>query len=141
MEPAISLRLALRFLRISYHIASEESVLNNRKFLLLKYEHLCNESDAVINELANFLQIENSALLKHTTVAGMTTKANSSFNGDTASGDILKSGQHQQKEVFTAKELRLVAASIGDAANKLGYKLPGMPLVTKLFLRLKLLLS
>jgi hypothetical protein len=141
MEPAISLRLAVRFLRISYQIASEESAFNNGKFLLLKYEQLCDNPGVVINELTDFLEIENSDSLTYATVAGIAAKANSSFNGDATSGAILKPGQHRQKKVFTANELRLIAANIGNAANKLGYKQPGMSLVTKLFLRLKILLS
>jgi hypothetical protein len=126
MEPAITLRLALKFLRVSYQIAIEESAFNDGKYLLLKYEQLCDDPGAVINELIDFLKIENSASLTNATVAGIAAKANSSFNGDTASGAILKSGQHKQKEVFTANELRLIAADIGKPANKLGYKLPGM---------------
>ncbi|MGF7080632.1 sulfotransferase [Mucilaginibacter sp. UYCu711] len=141
MEPAISLRLALKFLRGSYQIAIEESAFNNGKFLLLKYEQLCDDPGVIINELTDFLEIENSASLTNATVAGIAATANSSFNGDTVSGAILKPGQHRQKEVFTANELRLITASISNAANKLGYKMPDMSLVTKLFLRLKLLLS
>jgi hypothetical protein len=141
MEPAITLRLALKFLRVSYQIAIEESAFNDGKYLLLKYEQLCDDPGAVINELIDFLKIENSASLTNATVAGIAAKANSSFNGDTASGAILKSGQHRQKEVFTANELRLIAANIGKPANKLGYKLPGMSPVARLFLKLKLLLS
>lgn len=141
MEPAITLRLALKFLRISYQIATKESILNEDKFLLLKYERLCDNPEAVINELTDFLEIENSDALTNATVAGMFAKANSSFNGDTASGTILKPGQHRQKEVFTTNELRLITASVGNLANKLGYNMPGIALITKLFLRLKLLLS
>jgi hypothetical protein len=140
MEPAITLRLALKFLRVSYQIAIEESVLNDGKFLLLKYEQLCDNPGVVINELTDFLEIENSDLLTNATVAGIAAKANSSFNGDNTSGAILRPVQHQQKEVFTANELRLIAANIGNAANKLGYKLPGMPPTERLFLKLKLLL-
>jgi hypothetical protein len=141
MEPAIALRLALKFLRVSYQIAIEESAFNDGKYLLLKYEQLCDNPGAVINELTDFLEIENSDSLTNATVAGIAAKANSSFNGKTASGPILKPGQHRQKEVFTANELRLIIACIGNAANKLRYKLPRMSLVTRLFLRLKLLLS
>jgi hypothetical protein len=141
MEPAITLRLALRFLKTSYQIAAEKSALNDENFLLLKYEQLCNDPDAVISELAGFLQIENSVSLINATVAGMPVKANSSFNSDTNSGRILKADQHQQKEAFTPSEVKLIAANIGDAAGKLGYKLRGVSSIAKQFLRLKLLLS
>jgi hypothetical protein len=141
MEPAITLRLALRFLRISYQIASRQLALNDERFLLVKYEHLCDDPEAVINELVNFLDIEKSGSLTSATVAGIAAKANSSFNGDTASGAILKPNQHQQKQVFTANELRLIAGYIGNDANKLGYKMRAMPLATKLLFKLTLLLS
>jgi hypothetical protein len=141
MEPAITLRLALRFLKVSYQIALDESVLNDEKFLLLKYEQLCDDPDVITNELANFLQIENCASLKNATVAGMPAKANSSFNSDTSSGTILNANQHKQKEVFTANELKLIAADIGKDASRLGYLLQEAQPISRLFLRLKLLLS
>lgn len=141
MEPTIALHLSLRFLKTSYQIASRQSALNDERYLLLKYEQLCDNPEMIINQLADFLQIENADSLTNATVAGKKAAANSSFDGNSHSGDILKPGQHQHREVFTVNELRLIAAGIGNEAKNLGYQLPVMSLIVRLFLKLKLLLN
>ncbi|HEY9533200.1 MAG TPA: sulfotransferase [Mucilaginibacter sp.] len=121
MEPGITLRNALRYLKISYRVATDEVITNDPRFFLLRYEDLCDAPDAMLPQLARFLNIDFVPGLQQATTAGMPASANSSFKKDALSGTILKSGEHLQREVFTSADKKLIAACVGAEAGLLGY--------------------
>jgi hypothetical protein len=137
MEPAISIRIALRDLKISFRVAVEQRHLNDEKFLLIRYEDLCDNPQMLTGKMASFLNIAASDTLNQPTVAGIPSQANSSFNKDAASGQILKPDQHQQPQILSKAEQELIAAYIGDLAQKLDYPLVKVGFLRKWYLRLK----
>ncbi|MDB5136896.1 MAG: sulfotransferase [Mucilaginibacter sp.] len=137
MEPSISMRVALRDLKMSFRAAVEQSDLNGPKFMLLRYEELCEYPQANIDRMVSFLNINPSITLNQSTVAGMPTKANSSFNREAPSGQILKPDQHSRPEVLIKTEQDLIAAYIGQLAAKLNYPLAKVGSLKKLFLQLR----
>lgn len=137
MEPGITLRNALRYLKISYRVATEDAIVHNPRFSLVRYEDLCNDPDEIMTNMANFLEIENTPGLKQATTTGIATHANSSFKKDALSGLILKSGEHAQRDVFTSAEKKLIAASVGREAAALGYSIDRINGLSKIYTQLK----
>ncbi|HTE01293.1 MAG TPA: sulfotransferase [Mucilaginibacter sp.] len=137
MEPSITMRTALLDLKVSFKVAVEQSRLNDPRFLLVRYEELCDDPDVVIERMTNFLEIPVLDILTQSTVAGMPTEANSSFGKEGKAGQILKSSQHQQSELLSNTEQELIAAYIGDLATQLKYPLTKVTTLRKLYLRLK----
>ncbi len=87
--------------------------------------------------IGTFLNISHTHTLKQPTVAGIPSQANSSFNKEAASGQILRADQHQQVNILTKTEQELIAAEIGGLAGKLGYLLPVVGLLRKYYLKLR----
>jgi hypothetical protein len=137
MEPSISMRVALRDLKISFRVAVEQAGLNDPRFKLLRYEELCEYPQANIDQMVSFLNINPSETLNHSTVAGMSTRANSSFNREAPSGQILRPDQHSRPEVLNKAEQELIAACIDYLAAKLNYPLVKVGFLKKLFLQLR----
>jgi hypothetical protein len=137
MEPAIKLRRALRDLKMSFRVAVEQSALHNPGFLLVRYEELCDNPQLITEKMASFLHIHTSDTLSQPTVAGIPSQANSSFNKEPASGQILKPDQHRQSEILSPAEQELIAAHIGKLAEKLNYPLKHVGFLKKVHLRLK----
>jgi hypothetical protein len=104
---------------------------------MLKYEALCNHSEYTITQLTDFLQITNAPQLGKATVGGLPAKANSSFEKDLSTGKILKAAEHKQKELLSETDRKLIAAYLGKEANALGYEIPKIGIIAKLYLRLK----
>ncbi|MFD2871633.1 sulfotransferase family protein [Mucilaginibacter ximonensis] len=140
MEPSITLRNALRFLKISYQVATDKELSDDSRFFLLRYEELCDSPERTIAVLADFLSIANTSHLKQASTAGISVQANSSFKKDASCGDILKSAEHKQHDVLTAKDQKLIAAYLGNKAALLGYQLDKPSGFSKTYTQLKHLL-
>jgi hypothetical protein len=137
MEPAIKLRRALRDLKLSFRVAVEQSALHDPGFLLVRYEELCDNPQLMTEKMASFLHIHTSDALSQPTVAGIPSQANSSFNKEPVSGQILKPDQHRQAEVLSKAEQELIAAHVGKLAEKLNYPLKHVGFLKKVYIRLK----
>jgi len=137
MEPSFNLRRALLDLKTSYRVAIDQGNLNNPKLLLLRYEDLCDTPQNSIGGITSFLQIEDEDVLTHPTVAGIPAEANSAFAKEAASGQILKPQQHPQRNILSTDEQLLIAACVGDLAEKLNYPMEKVGLLCKWYLRLK----
>jgi hypothetical protein len=137
MEPTISLTSALRDLKTSYSIAIQQAKLNDSRYLLVRYEELCLDPGKITTQIAAFLGIENSEILRCATVAGTSAKANSSFNKDPASGQVLKADEHAGQEVIGMAGRRQIAASVGRLAKQLNYPLPQVGAFKSMLLRIK----
>jgi hypothetical protein len=135
MEPSITMRAALLDLKVSFKVAVEQSHLNDARFLLVRYEKLCDDPDKIIEQIAKFLEIPVSDILSQSTVAGMPTEANSSFRKKGNAGQILKS--IRQPELLNMGERQLISAYIGDLAAELNYLQMKVGLFRKLYLRLR----
>jgi len=135
MEPGITLQNALKFLKTSYQVALAQS--NDSRYFLLKYEDLCSNSESATQALTAFLQIENSPELTKATVAGLPAKANSSFEKDPSIGKILNAAEHQQQELLTISDKKVIAAYVGKEAEALGYQLPEADVLTQLYAKLR----
>ncbi len=137
MELYITMRSALKDLKMSFKVAAGQSALNDERFFLVRYEELCDDPQTITERIAAFLNISHTHTLKQPTVAGIPSQANSSFNKEAASGQILRADQHQQVNILTKTEQELIAAEIGGLAGKLGYLLPVVGLLRKYYLKLR----
>ncbi|HEY0245466.1 MAG TPA: sulfotransferase [Mucilaginibacter sp.] len=137
MEPAISLRNALGYLKTSFTIAAKLQRVNEPRFMLLRYEDLCNQPQKAIKQLAAFLNIKALSVLGRPSVAGMPSQANSSFKKETKAGVILKQDQQVQQEVLSIAEQQLIAACMAKLAAKQHYKLASIGLLRGLYLSLR----
>jgi hypothetical protein len=133
MEPGMTMRAALKDLKMSFKVAVEQSTLKDERFLLVRYEELCNDPQAVTERMASFLGIKNSEVLHQPTVAGIPSQANSSFNREAVSGEILKADQHPHVNILSKAERELIAADVGELAQKLGYPLEQVGFMKKLY--------
>ncbi len=136
MEPKLNLRRALLDLKISYGVAAEQSELKDQRFLLLRYEELCNNPGLIIAELSTFLNVETSPVLSQPSVAGKPAQANSSFAHETAAGQILTARQHIQNGALSIREQQLLSACLGKHAAKLNYSMLKTSIIRKLYLKL-----
>lgn len=134
-DPGFNIRNILRDIKMSYSTAKQFE--NIPRFMLLRYEELCNESKKVIEQIASFLEIAISDELYSPTAAGMPSQANSSFNNESQAGKILKADEHRQSQILTENEKELMAAYLGDTARRLNYPVLKVGLFRGLYLRLK----
>lgn len=137
MEPGLNLRKALRDLRRSFKVAIEQLAADDAGFLLVRYEELSETPETVIRQLASFIEIEYSDMLNIPTVAGMPAGANSSFKQDAGPGQVLKQSEHKQSAELSKKELALLSAAVGKLSDKLGYPLPKIDFLRRVYLRLR----
>lgn len=137
MEPTITMREALLDLKISFRVAVEQSALNDKRFLLIRYEELCADSEDMVKSIASFLHIGATESLNQPTVASRPAQANSSFNKDAVPGKIIQASEHKQTTVLSSEEQELIAAYIGDLSGKLNYPLPQVGSFRKLYLKIK----
>lgn len=137
MEPTITLKRALCDLKTSFRIAIEQSALNDKWCLLVRYEDLCNDPEIFAEQVGLFLNIDVWDTLKQPTVAGIPAKANSSFENKAITGEILKPDEHKQVEVLSKAEQRFISANVGKLAAQLGYTLAPVNTFLRMFLGLK----
>lgn len=135
MEPGITMRNALRDLKLSYKAAIKHS--GNPRFMLLRYEELCDAPEIITGRIAAFLGVEPSPLLYQATVAGIPAEANSSYKSDTAAGQIIKPQKHQQAGILSKEENQLLIAYVGSMAGKLNYIAGKIGILQKCYLQLK----
>src|SRR6185437_130463 len=119
MEPTVPVHRALADMKMSFKVANNQSRLNDPRYMLVRYENLCNEPQAILESLALFLNIPITESLTTPTVAGMPVKANSTFANTSPAGQILKSHQHRQLTVLSAAEHMQLAAYLSSLAQKL----------------------
>lgn len=137
MEPTVSVHSALRDLKTSFGVATMQAQLNNPQFLLLRYEDICEDPNAAVKQLTNFLDIEPTATLAQPTVAGIPVKANSSFNKNGKAGEILKNNPADQHDPLTRNEQQVISAYLGKLSAKLNYPLITVGFLKGLYLRIK----
>lgn len=120
MEPGVNLRGALSDMKMSFNVAAQYS--HDPRFMIVRYEELCNQPQIIKGQLASFLNIRASAALDKATVAGTPAQSNSSFNHEADTlGQILRAEQQPQPGVLNSAERKLLAAYIGSAAARLNY--------------------
>lgn len=137
MDPSFNLRHTLRYLKNSFYIAAQQSVLHDPRFLLLRYEDLCNDPQKITADLAVFLDIESSDTLNYPTVAGIPSQANSSFNKNAEAGTILKPQREKQENFLNGHEQNIAATYLGKLAARHKYSLKKIDFLSKLYLRIK----
>lgn len=137
MDPSFSLRTTLRYLRNSFHVAAQQSLMRDPRFLLLRYEDLCDEQQKTTSEVATFLNIESLDIMKQTSVAGIPSWANSSFNKQAQAGMILKAQRHPQNQSLNGLEQKAVAAYLRKLAAKHKYYLERVSFLSKLYVMIK----
>jgi len=135
MEPGITIRNVLRAMKLSFRVAAEHE--NDPRFMVLHYEQLCNEPEAVTHGLANFLSITYLPDLQQATVAGIPADANSSFELQAGSGQIVKAARHSASGVLSVGEQQLVAAYIGSLAGRFNYQMAKPNAIFKYYFMLK----
>lgn len=135
MEPAITIRHALRDMKLSFSFAAEYE--NDTRVMLLRYEELCNEPGAITRGLANFLSITYLPGLQQATVAGIPADANSSFELRGGSGQIVKGERHSSSGVLSIGEQQLAAAYMGNLAGRFNYQMAKSNALLKYYYMLK----
>ncbi len=121
--PSMNIRVCLKNLESSYKIALRQSHLNKSRYLVLRYEDLCEKPQASISQITNFLQIEELPSLFIPTVNGKLAKANSSFNSSLPEGRIIKTPRHSFNEGLSVVEEEYLSAYLSESAPRLGYQL------------------
>lgn len=121
MEASIPVRDALADMKMSFKVAIKQLRLNDPRYMLIRYEDLCNDPQSVLEKLGLFLNIPITGSLNIPTVAGMPVKANSTFANTSPAGQILKPHQHRQLTVLSAAEHMQLAAYLSSLAQKLNY--------------------
>jgi sulfotransferase family protein len=119
-----AIRTALADLGESYRIAEAERVHGDpRKYMLIRFEELLEDSTKTIDRLAAFLDVENLPILHRPTRAGMSAPSNSSF--DVAeTGAINRRRTRMETEALSPEERLRIAVAVGDRAAALGYAVP-----------------
>jgi hypothetical protein len=126
MEPSLIVHRGLLDMKMSFRIAVKQPQLNNASYMLLRYENLCDEPEAILEKLGLFINIPITASLNQPTVAGIPVKANSIFANRSPAGKILKPHQHRQLGVLSPAEHLQLAAYLSPLARKLNY--PAKPI-------------
>ncbi|MEO8885655.1 MAG: sulfotransferase [Mucilaginibacter sp.] len=119
MEPSITLRNALNDIKLSFSVANQQEKNNDQRFLLIRYENICNNTQQVIEQLAAFLNITIVPQLFTPTVAGKLAQVNSSFTTDNPFGRILNLKQHGV--LLTKTDQQYLGVRLGNLAPHLGY--------------------
>lgn len=130
MEPGIPIRNALRDMKLSFGVAADNK--NDPRFMILRYEKLCDEAEFATHGLADFLGIPYLPALLQATVAATPADANSSFELNAGSGQIVKPATHLRPGALSAEQRQLTAAYIGNLAGRFNYQL-AMPTVLKAY--------
>jgi hypothetical protein len=119
-------KLVLRDLKLSYQIASEQSRGRGADHhLVIRYEDLLESTNATVDRLAAFLDIEPLPSLLQPTAAGLSVPSNSSFGADSVPGR-LNSIHHRWTTTLTRSDRERIAAVVGEPALSLGYDLPAV---------------
>ena len=116
----------LRDLELSYQIALEQSCGRGAdNYLVIRYEDLLENTNATVDRLAAFLDIEPLPSLMQPTAAGLAVPSNTSFGTDAVPGR-LNSIHHRWTTTLTRSDRERLAAVVGEPARSLGYDLPAV---------------
>lgn len=136
MEPAITMRNALRDLKLSFNTAI--TYASDPRFMLLHYEALCDEPAGTMKRLTSFLDIPMSSVLNQATVGGIPAQANSSFDSNNAeAGQVLKAQKQVSPKILNAAEQQLIISYVGNQAARLGYKVGKIGFLRRYYLIFK----
>lgn len=141
MEPSISMTRILKDLGRSYEIANKQSVLNDAQYMLLRYEDVCENNKRFIEKITAFLHIKPNPSLTSPTVAGIPAQANSSFIANGTAGEILLLNHYKRSEILSSKEKERLEAYLQVCGRKIGYELPGVNYLKRLYIKLRHSLS
>jgi len=139
MEPAITIHSVLTDLKLSFALARQQLNNNDKRFLLLRYENICNNTEEVIGCITTFLNIKPDPILFKPTVAGQLAQANSSFNDNSPAGKILS--LKQPETALSKTNLKYIACRLGNLPKGLGYATIPVNIFYKYWLRLIYLLK
>jgi len=120
IEPGISFRNALRDMKMSFDVA--DSYQNDNRFMMLRYEELCDQPKSITAQMASFLTISPSGTLEKPTVGNMAAQPNSSYHDNSANeGKIVKLSHAPSPDILSNDELKWLKAYMGRAAGRLNY--------------------
>jgi hypothetical protein len=137
MEPLLDLRSCLRDLHTSYKTAMKQSIKNNGRYLVVRYEELCETPQPIILKITEFLGIGPEACLLRPTVAGRAAHVNSSFSASLPAGEILKPAKHAPAGSLSIREQRLLSAYVSRSASRMAYPLRSIGRIRALLVKLK----
>jgi len=137
MAPKEGLWPPLRNIKRSFRIANEQQKQCNPQFLLLHYEELCAEFPISKKKIMTFLDIQSHSILHIPTVAGVPSRANSSFNKQAKVGTLLPAEEHRPNALFSRSEERLTAAFLGDLATAHHYPLQKINRLLRIYIQTK----
>jgi hypothetical protein len=139
MEPAITMRSALTDLKLSLTVAHQQLKNNDQRFLLVRYEDICNNTVQGIEQIADFLNIAVLPGLFTPTVAGKLAKVNSSFTDGHPSGKILN--LKHPETTLSKIDQNYIAARLGNLPGSLDYAITPVNVFYKYLLKLIYLLK
>jgi hypothetical protein len=125
-QMSLNAKQVLRNLRLSYRVAVEQSSSRGSDhYLLIRYEDLLESTNATVDRLAAFLDIEPLPSLMQPTAAGLAATSNTSFGAEAVSGR-LNSIHHRWRTTLARSDRERLAAVVGESARSLGYDLPAV---------------
>lgn len=137
MEPSLILDACLNDMKVSYQSALALSEKEKHRYLLIRYEELCADEPFTVARIAQFLGIQQLAILFTPTVAGKLAKANSSFNADAPVGQIIKTSLNQGDKQLSNADRKLLSAYLFNTVVQLGYPVQPMGYIQSEWVKLK----
>jgi hypothetical protein len=108
-------------IRRSFEVAERN---RGERYLVLRYEDLVGEPEAVMRRVAAFAGIEWSDTLLTPTVGGVAATSNSAWSARKVTGEIEGRRLDLWREELGEHEVGLIAAATRSAARRHGYELP-----------------
>jgi len=137
MEPLMDLKICLQDMRRSYRIAAEQSRKKESRYMVIRYEELCEAPRSAITRIMKFLDIEPDPCLFKPTVAGRAAHVNSSFSAGLPAGIIIKTRMHSSRGDLSPQDSRLLSAFVSRSASRAGYPLESLGRLQTLLIKLK----
>jgi hypothetical protein len=137
MEPNTPLRVFVKDMQHSFRIATQQTALQNPRYLCVRYEDLSSNVDVTIAQIVSFLEIENLTSLTIPTVAGKPTQANSSFLQPQVAGKIVANNAEKPPKNLSLSHYQLLAATVGKLAFGFNYHLPETNPLQKFWAKLR----
>ncbi|WP_448700194.1 sulfotransferase family protein [Mucilaginibacter sp. AW1-3] len=135
MESRLNYKNCLQDMMISYQTAHRYR--HDERFLLLRYEDLCNNPTWIMQQICRFLNIELSPCLFTPTVAGIPAESNSSFSSALPAGQIIKERTFAKSLQLDKNEIKLLSAYLFKHAAQLGYPLDYIGEIESRMVRIK----
>lgn len=121
IEPRLNYKTCLRDMQLSYHVAARYR--NDKRFLLVHYEALCDNPGSVISQICEFLEIGHLTCLFTPTIAGKPVISNNSLGACMPAANALKSVPVVEERRLDKKVENLLSAFLYQQAKQLGYEL------------------